>query len=151
MIVYFIIIFNHQIPYMVSSISIQCSHTTSNKIFVSYDFYKLQWLPTVSNRIQTPYPKNNILQDFPASISSMFFFLPSMGYPLLETCFYPHVSWVTCSSLCLENTETIFFAQHILYHHSRIGRNVTTAFHTIQRWSLTTHLGHLYFIIIFPS
>ena len=44
-----------------------------------------------------------------------------------------------------------FFAWHILYHPSCIGRNVTTAFHTIQRWSLTTHLDHLYFIIVFPS
>ena len=110
MIIHFIIIFNHQIPYMVSSTSIQCLHTTSNKIFVSYHFYKLRWLPTASNRIQTPYPKNSILQDFPASISSMSppTPAPSTGYPLLETCLYLHVSWVTCSSLCLENMETIF-------------------------------------------
>ena len=151
MIVYFIIIFNHQIPYMVSSISIQCSHTTSNKIFVSYDFYKLQWLPTVSNRIQTPYPPNNILQDFPASISSMFFFPPKHGVPTARNLFLSsrelsHLLF----SLPGEHGNYIF-AQHILYHHSRIGRNVTTAFHTIQRWSLTTHLDHLYFIIVFPS
>ena len=45
---------------------------------------------------------------FPCQHLQYVFFLPSTGYPLLETCFYPHVSWVTCSSLCLENMEMIF-------------------------------------------
>ena len=153
MIIHFIIIFNHQIPYMVSSTSIQCLHTTSNKIFVSYHFYKLRWLPTASNRIQTPSPKNSILQDFPASISSMSpphprpkYGVPTARNLFISSCELSHLLF----SLPGEHGN-YFFAWHILYHHSCIGRNVTTAFHTIQRWSLTTHLDHLYFIIGFPS
>lgn len=150
MIAYFII-FNHQIPYMVSSISIQCSHTTSNKI-LSHTIFKLQWLSTVSNRIQTPYPRNNTLQDFPASISSMFpppprkHGVPTARNLFLSSCELSHLLF----SLPGEHGND-FFAWPIIYHHSRVDRTVTTAFHTIQRWSLTTHLDHLCFIMVFPS
>ena len=90
-------------------------------------FYKLQWLPFASNRIQTPYPTNNTLHNCPASLSSMcFFFFPSTGHPQLDPCFCPHLSWVTCFSLCFENLEPIFCQAHSLssfMHQFKCGRS----------------------------
>ena len=75
----------------------------SHTIFINSSGFPLYQTESKLLTPQTTFSKISL----PAS-PVCFFFLPSMGYPLLETCFYPHVSWVTCCSLCLENMETIF-------------------------------------------
>ena len=70
---------------------------------------------------------------FPCQHLQYVFFPPKHGVPtarnsFLSSCELSHLLF----SLPGEHGN-YFFAWHILYHHSRMGRNVTTAFHTIQR------------------
>lgn len=152
MIIYFIIIFSHQIPYMVSSISIQCLNTQlqikslSHTIFINSGGFPLYQTESKLLTPKTAFSKISLPASpvcFPPPAK---YGVPTARNLFLSSCELSHLLF----SLPGEHGN-YFFAWHILYHHSCIGRNVTTAFHTVQRWSLTTHLDHLYFIIIFPS
>lgn len=149
MIAYFII-FNHQIPYMVSSkpfnahIQLQIK-SLSHTIFINSSGFPLYQTKSKLLTPETTFSKISL----PASPVCLFppkHRVPTARNLFLSSCELSHLLF----SLPGEHGND-FFAWPILYHHSRVDRNVTTAFHTIQRWSLTTHLDHLCFIMVFPS